>query len=179
MAGYAVLLRGINVGGSRKVSMADLRLVLETLGYTDVRTYLQSGNAVVDAGRKRPATVAREVEKALADELGMDIAVLVRTHSELTAVVEANPFPEAVEKPNLLHVAFLSEQPKPAEVAGLDPDRYAPDRFAFGADRALYLWYATGAGRSKMDATGAFKIGGVVTARNWNTVRKLVDLTAD
>jgi uncharacterized protein (DUF1697 family) len=178
MAKLAILLRGINVGGNARLAMPDVRRVLESLGYTEVQTYLQSGNAVVEAGRKSPSTVEREVYAALNAEFGLPNAVMVRTHRQLEAVVKGNPFPEAAtEAPKFLHVAFLADKPDPAVVATLDPEMYAPERFAFGDDRELYLYFANGSGRSKM-ATGSPMKLGMTTSRNWNTVLKLAELTA-
>lgn len=178
MAKVAILLRGINVGGKSKLAMPDVRRVLATLGYSDVQTYLQSGNVIAEVGRKSPSTVERAVYAALNAEFGLPTAVMVRTGRELAAVVEANPFPaEAAREPRFVHVAFLADKPDPAEVAALDPDRYAPERFAFGPDRELYLYFANGSGRSKM-ATGEPMKLGWTTSRNWNTVVKIAELTA-
>jgi uncharacterized protein (DUF1697 family) len=180
MRRYAVLLRAVNLGSHGRVSMADLRRLLESLGYADVRTYLQSGNAVVSSSERDPGRLGRAVEKALSDELGIDTGVLVRTGPELAAVIAGNPFPEALAKPALLHVAFLSADPTRAAMAGLDPAAYTPDEFRLG-DRAVYLRYATGSGRSKLGpALGRVlaPIGVVATARNWNTVKALADMTA-
>jgi uncharacterized protein (DUF1697 family) len=173
---YAVLLRGVNVGGNRKVAMADLRRVLESLGHTDVATYLQSGNAVVTAAESDPAKLERRIEKALSTQLGIDTRVLVRSHDELAAAIEANPFPDAVKEPRLLHVAFLDRDPTPAARRRIAPDAYLPDEFRFG-ERAIYLRYAEGAGRSKLSQAPWDRLGVVATARNWNTVVELARRT--
>jgi uncharacterized protein (DUF1697 family) len=180
---YALLLRGVNVGGHRKLSMSDLRAVLSSLGHADVSTYLQSGNAVLTAPRTTSAKVAQQVQDALAAELGVHTRVLARTHPELLAVIAANPFPAAAaEKPAWLHVAFLSAAPAAKAGAALDAAALAPDEFALG-DRAVYLNFVTSPGRSRLAeiVTKAVLKGtpdAVATARNWNTVLKLADLTA-
>lgn len=171
MPRYAVLLRGVNVGGHRRLPMADLRRALEALGYTDVKTYLQSGNAVVTAPDDDPARVAGRIEK----QLGIGSDVLVRTGPELAAVIAGNPFPDAVANPKLLHVAFLAAQPDPARVAALDPAKYAPDEFRLG-DRVVYLRFAVSSGRSKLAVDALARFGVVATARNWNTVVALASL---
>ena len=179
MPRYAVLLRGVNVGGRSKLAMADLRALLSSLGYTDVTTYLQSGNALISSP-DGPGRVEGRIEEALAAEVGMTTRVLVRTGADLSTVIEQNPFPDAVDaKPPALHVAFLSAQPDPAHAAELDPDAWAPDRFGLG-DRAVYLWYAHGSQQSKL-AAGVLgqlargDLGLAATSRNWNTVRTLAD----
>ncbi|HEY3010433.1 MAG TPA: DUF1697 domain-containing protein [Micromonosporaceae bacterium] len=174
---YAVLLRGVNVAGNRKVAMADVRRVLESLGYADVSTYLQSGNAVISADKAKPDALERRIEKALASELGVDTRVLVRTHAELEAVIGANPFPAALAEPKFLHVVFLTADPTPAAVARMNPAAYAPDEIEFG-DRAAYVRYARGQGRSKLTPAVWNRLGVAGTARNWNTVGALARLTA-
>jgi uncharacterized protein (DUF1697 family) len=174
---YAVLLRGVNVGGNRRVAMADLRRVLESLGHTEVETYLQSGNAVVTTDRTDAGTLERRIEKALAKELSVDTRVLVRTHAELDAAIKANPFPGAVNEPKFLHVLFLTGEPSATAKKKIDPEAYAPDEFRFG-DRAVYVRYASGQGRSKLTPAVWERLGVPGTARNWNTVVELARRTA-
>lgn len=166
---YAALLRGINVGGNAKIVMADLRALLEGLGYDDVVTLLQSGNAVFTASKPRAA----DIEDAIGRQLGLDVTVLLRSATELRRVVDDNPFPAAVKEPKNLHVGFLSAPPASVEI---DADAIAPDRVAFGA-REMYVWYANGMARSQVGKHASEKKLGVrATARNWNTVTKLVAL---
>ncbi|MGH2686379.1 MAG: DUF1697 domain-containing protein [Actinomycetota bacterium] len=169
---YAALLRGINVGGNTNIAMADLAGLLKGLGYENVSTYLRSGNAVFDA-RKRPKP--EDIESAIERELGVDVKVMIRTHDELVAAVEANPFPEAVENPKTLHVSFLSAAPKSPHV---DADAIAPDEVAFVGTQ-MYIWTPNGIGRSKVSQHASDKkLGVAATARNWNTVLKLVEMTS-
>jgi uncharacterized protein (DUF1697 family) len=174
---FAVLLRAVNLGSHQKVAMSELRRVLESLGYTDVATYLQSGNAVVTSPATDSARLAGDIRTGLSKELGLDTAVMVRTGPELAAVIADNPFPDLVAHPTLLHVAFLSAQPDPAQVARIDPTKYAPDEFRVG-DRALYIHYANGAGRSKLTSATLARLKVDATGRNWNTVRALAEMTA-
>jgi uncharacterized protein (DUF1697 family) len=105
------LLRGINVGGRNRVAMAQLRELMEALGYTGVETLLQSGNVVF--GSKQPAaTSERRIAKRLHAETGLDIKVLVRTRAELAAVVKRNPLGEHADNPKHHHVVFLSARPQ-------------------------------------------------------------------
>lgn len=168
---YAVLLRGVNVAGHRRVGMADLRELLEDLGYTAVSTYLQSGNAIVTTAGGTARALERAVEAALGERMGVRTDVLVRSAAELAAVIEANPFPEAASNPKNLHVAFLSGPSPKAQVESLDPTDYAPDRLVLG-DRVAYLHYANGSQRSKLGPVLA-AFPGVATTRNWNTVQAL------
>ncbi len=175
MARYTALLRGINLAGRRKVPMARLRELLEGLGYEDVATLLQSGNAVFATSERGAAKIAGRIEAALADDLGFDVTVMVRTEPQLAKVIEQNPFPEeARREPSKLLVAFLDGRPAASAVAAIDPDAYAPDRFEVVGD-VIYTWYPNGAGRSKLgDGVWRKHLGGIeATARNWNTVTKL------
>jgi uncharacterized protein (DUF1697 family) len=160
----------VNVGKHNRVAMADLRALLAGIGATDVTTYLQSGNAVVSA---EPDRLADRVEQALADTLGLPVRVLVRTAAELRAVVEANPFPDKVATPKLLHVAFLEHEPDPAVVDAFGL-RHGSDEIALG-ERALYLSYETRSFDSPINAV-LNKLPGAWTTRNWTTVTKLLDL---
>lgn len=164
----AILLRGVNVGGRRKVVMADLVKLLERHGYTDVSTYLQSGN-VFASGR----VDAAEIEKIIEDALGHDVDVITRSHDELREVVAGNPFTRHLDEPAKLAVAFCDR----ATTATIDKDAYAPDEVIIkGKD--IYIWYPNGLGRTKIDASFGRKLGVVTTTRNWNTVLKLLALTA-
>jgi uncharacterized protein (DUF1697 family) len=176
MPRYAILLRGVNVGGNRKVAMGDLRELLESLGHTEVSTHLQSGNAILSSSMRSTRRLGQQIEKALAADLGVDTRVLVWSAGELAAVVEANPFPESVRTPKHLHVAFLSEQPGADQAKATAPDAYAPDEFRFG-DRVVYLRYADGSQGSKLDRV-LIGLKGVATTRNWNTVEALARKTS-
>ncbi|MFD3803956.1 DUF1697 domain-containing protein [Streptomyces sp. NPDC058611] len=176
---YAALLRGINVGGSRKVPMAELRAVLEGLGHGGVQTYLQSGNAVFSSARQDPAALARELEAAIEAHFGFRVPCLVVDGAYLRAVAEACPFPAAELEGRQLHATFCSEQPGPERFAGLDAAAYLPEEYRVG-DRVVYLYAPNGLGRSKLAealARPAVVKGIDATTRNWNTVAKLVELT--
>lgn len=178
---YAALLRGINVGGNRKVPMAELRAVLEDLGYDGVRTHLQSGQAVFTAGHGDEDTLAAEVARALERRFGFPVEVIVRDHVYLRAVADACPFPAADLQPKQLHVTYFSAPVDAARFAEIDPAVHLPEEFRLG-DRALYLYAPDGLGRSKLAeqlSRPRLTRGLVATSRNWNTVLKLVELTAE
>ncbi|PNG23466.1 DUF1697 domain-containing protein [Streptomyces cahuitamycinicus] len=176
---YAALLRGINVGGSRNVPMADLRTLLADLGHGDVRTYLQSGQAVFSSGHRGEESLAREIAQAIERRFGFGVDVIVRDHAYLRAIADACPFPAADLEPKQLHVTYFSAPVTPDRFAEIDRDAYLPEEFRLG-DRALYLYAPNGLGRSKLaEHLSKPRIGkGVIaTTRNWNTVVKLVEMT--
>lgn len=177
MTTYAALLRGINLGAHKKIAMGDLRAALESLGYGDVETYLQSGNAIFTT-EKAEATVGREIETAVKSRFGHEVKVLVRAPDELAAVVAGNPFPEAATEPTRVHVAFLSATPDDKRMARIEPAAFAPDELHLG-DRAIYLRYPNGAGRTKLtNDLLERRLGVTSTSRNWNTVSALLERVA-
>ncbi|WP_405793496.1 DUF1697 domain-containing protein [Streptomyces sp. NBC_01506] len=179
---YAALLRGINVGGNRKVPMAALRDVLAGLGHGDVATYLQSGNAVfTDTTGADESTLAAALGDAIAEKFGFAVDCLVRDAAYLKAVADACPFPAASLQGKQLHVTYFSEPVGPERFAAIDQEAYLPEEFRLG-DRALYLYVPDGLGRSKLGAalsSPRLYRGTIATSRNWNTVVKLVELTHD
>ncbi|KAA6222516.1 DUF1697 domain-containing protein [Streptomyces albofaciens JCM 4342] len=171
------LLRGINVGGHNKFPMARQRELFAALGYRDVTVLLQTGNIVFADPGTPPEETARRIEAGIADGLGFPVPVLVRTRDELAAAVAANPFPQAAAEPKTLHVTFLSDVPAdPSPLEVLDSGAYAPDRLRL-IGRELYMWCPNGVGRSKLaDTVSRTRLGVTATARNWNTVTKLLAL---
>jgi uncharacterized protein (DUF1697 family) len=171
------LLRGVNVGGKRSLPMAALREVCEEIGWTGVRTWIQSGNVVFRAPSAPTATLEQALQDALMARCSLDVPVVVRTAEELAQAVANNPFlPET--DPELLHVGFLQGWPTAAAVASLDPERSPPDEFAV-VGRELYLKLPNGMARTKL--TSAWldrRLGTVVTARNWRSVLALAELVS-
>ncbi|MFG3246456.1 DUF1697 domain-containing protein [Streptomyces sp. NPDC048187] len=176
---YAALLRGINVGGSRKVPMADLRALLTSLGHDAVRTHLQSGQAVFASDHGDEDSLAAELTRAIEQRFGFPVDVIVRDHAYLEAVVQACPFPAAELEARQLHVTYFSAPVTEERFAPVDRAAFLPEEFRLG-DRALYLYAPDGLGRSKLaEALAKPRVnkGVVATSRNWNTVTKLVELT--
>ncbi|WP_306336230.1 DUF1697 domain-containing protein [Streptomyces sp. KL118A] len=176
---YAVLLRGINVGGHKKVPMAELRTLLEGLGHGGVRTYLQSGNAVLTADHGDDESLAAEVRAAIEERFGFAVDVLVRDHAYLKAVADACPFPAADLEAKQLHVTYFSGPVDAARFASVEQRAFLPEEFRLG-DRALYLYAPDGLGRSKLAeqlARPGLTKGLIATTRNWNTVTRLAEMT--
>jgi uncharacterized protein (DUF1697 family) len=171
---YLALLRGINVGGHKRVEMAALRQLATGLGLADARTLLQTGNLVFRA----PGRPAAEIEEALESEtrrrLGVTVDFVVRTARALTALVAANPFPsQARTDPAHLLVLFAKRPPEAASIAGLTAA--IKDReIARAAAGHVYVYFPDGVGRSRLTPSLIDKsLATRVTARNWNTVLKL------
>lgn len=176
MARYVALLRGINVGGNKKVSMAQLRELMEQLGYTDVATLLQSGNAVFTSKEKSPAKVIKQLETAIAKEFGFEVSVILRTRDELEAAIQANPLPGADDAPSQFLVMFLSDVPDKKKLQAIDPAAYLPDEFRV-VGREIYARFPNSIRDSKLATVlGGARLGVTPTGRNWNTVKKLLEL---
>lgn len=176
MTGYVALLRGINVGTRNRIAMADLRALLGRLGYTDVRTHLQSGNALFDSAHGDSAKLAAEISEAIGSELGFSVPCVVRSRQDLARVVADNPLADVATDPAKFVVIFLSRPP--VTLADLDPAGYPPERFAVG-EQEVYVWCPDGVRNIKLSHSffeKREKDGMVATARNWNTVTALLDL---
>jgi uncharacterized protein (DUF1697 family) len=164
------MLRGVNLG-KRQVKMADLRAAVESLGHTDVATYLQSGNvAFTPAGRGTEG-----LAPALTAALGMEIEVVLRTGTELAGVIAGNPYP--ADDPTKVVVTFLADSVPSAALDDIDQRPFAPEEFTFNG-RELYLKLPNGQARSKLMEVLVKRDLGTVTTRNWRTVTALADLTA-
>jgi len=173
MRSYVALLRGINVGAHNRVPMADVRSLMTGLGFADVRTHLQSGNVVF----RGPDAPSADVERAIADrleaDLGLPVAVLVRTGAAFLDVVAGNPL--VGDDPARLMVLFLSEPP-PGRLTDIDPARYAPEVFAVRTTE-IYVYCATGILESPLlKLFSDRRLGCAVTARNWRTVTRIAEL---
>ncbi|HEX5250291.1 MAG TPA: DUF1697 domain-containing protein [Gaiellales bacterium] len=173
-----VLLRGINLGPRNRIAMPQLRKLLETAGFDDVRTYVQSGNIVLST-RRRPESTAVACEKLIGDELGLDIPVVVRTRDELAEIVRRNPLGDVADDPKRYQVSFLDGEPDPKAIEKLAAAAAGGERIeAIG--REIYAWHPDGIARSKMWAALAGKgIGVKATARNWTTVTTLLHMAED
>jgi uncharacterized protein (DUF1697 family) len=172
VATYIAFLRGVNLGPTNKIAMPALRAMAEDLGYTDVATYINSGNLIVSTPKKA-ATVEREISKAIKDTFGRPIDVTVRTPAQLKEVLAENPYPDG--NPSQVTVAFLTKAPaKDAKdrVAAVAKN-YEP--FAF-AGQEVYVNYSQGIGKSKLAEKFSDIIGVSSTVRNIQTVERVLAL---
>jgi uncharacterized protein (DUF1697 family) len=175
MTSYALLLRGVNVGTKNSLPMAELRAMLAKIGCREVRTYVQSGNAVLRTERLA-GDLTRAIEKSLEEYMGRPIATTVRTLGQMKAIVDANPFETVATNPAHLCVTFLSNDPTASEVAPLHARGFEPELFRISGTE-IYTWHPGGQGRSPLAAAlGQLKLRGSVTTRNWNTVQKLLEM---
>ncbi|GEL16775.1 DUF1697 domain-containing protein [Pseudonocardia asaccharolytica] len=175
MPSYAVLLRGVNVGG-KTIAMADLRALLSDLGFDAVRTHLRSGNAVFRTADTPPGELAARIETALTERLGMDVRCLVRTRDEMNAVIAGDPLAGVADNGSRRMALFLSADPDPALKAAHDPTALDPERIHLGR-RVIYQWCPDGFLQAPDVSAFVMKHWKlVVTGRNWNTVTKLAAL---
>ena len=166
MKAYVALLRAINVGGTGKLRMAELRELCEGCGLSDVGTYIQSGN-VVFRSRFGEARLERLLRQALAEKMGKPVGVLLRTAEQMQAIVKSNPFGQA--PPNRVYVLFMARAPGAKSLKDIE----VPGREELALrGRELYVHYPDGMGQSKLKL--AMQESG--TSRNINTVTKLVSL---
>jgi uncharacterized protein (DUF1697 family) len=167
------LLRGINVGGHNKIPMAELRSLCSELGWTDVVSYIQSGNLVFSASAS-PETLEAQLQDAIQDRFGFSVTVIVRSAADWRGYINSNPFPQASEKePNLVMLAVSKAVPAPGAEEGLR-ERAADGERVVRAGDILWVHFTGGSARSKLSPTLINRlVGSPVTARNWRTVLKL------
>ena len=155
--------------------MPQLREALEDSGFEDVSTYVQSGNVVLSSPAAAKA-VGAEVERLLAKRFDLDISVVVRTRSQLAAVVKRNPFAKVATNPKLYQVTFLEKAPAAEVVRNLEAAAAGKEQVV-RVGRELYAWHPDGIGRSKLAALMSGKgLGATATARNWTTVTRLLEM---
>jgi len=170
------LLRGVNLG-RRRLSMADLRAAVESLGHTDVETYLQSGNVVFTPAKGAGKALGAGITNALADAVGMDVPVLTRTGAQMRRIVAADPYDR--EDPTKLVVVFLEKAGDAAPTKQLDLASFEPEGLTVKGTE-IYLDLPGGQARSKLlEALGKKKVFGTAsTSRNWRTVQALAEMAS-
>jgi len=170
---YIALLRGINVGGARKVPMGDLRELCGALGHADVRTYIQSGNVVFTAKSAPPARIRTALEKRIEENFGFEVTVLLRTAAELAALTKRNPYGLDA------HVTFLEAPADAKKAKAIDPAPFVPDEFEIrGAE--VFVRCRNGYGTTKINNTFfERKLATKATTRNWKTVTTLLEWSSD
>jgi uncharacterized protein (DUF1697 family) len=178
MTRYALLLRGVNVGTKNSLPMAELRAMLKKIGCTDVQTYVQSGNAVFGT-KLGTVELTNAIEGALARYMGRPVVTTLRTHAQMSAIIDANPFAEVATNPAYLCVTFLSNAPTKSEIAPLHAQDFEPELFRVSG-KEIDTWHPKGQGRSALAAAlGKLRLRGVATTRNWNTAMKLLEMLGE
>lgn len=175
MQTFIALLRGINVGGHKKIKMAELRALCERLGFGNVRSYIQSGNLLLDSEEADTTMLEQRLKQGIAEEFGFDVPVLLLTRARLERTASSNPFVnERNEDIKALYVAFLQEEPGEEEVSALELPKGCSDEMVMSGTE-VYLFYPHGAGRSKLtNNTLEKKLKVAATTRNWKTVQALL-----
>ena len=174
---HVALLRGVNVGGKKRLPMAQLAKLFSEAGCADVRTYIQSGNVVFAATPTTAKRITELVTARIAERFGFEAPVILRPADEFARVAKGNPFLNSGMDGGALHVAFLNDLPDRRRVATLDPERSPGDSFQVRG-REIYLHLPNGVARTRLtndyfDST----LATTCTFRNWRTVMKLLDMT--
>ena len=173
MKTYIALFRGINVGGNNVLPMKDLVALLGKMGSKNVRTYIQSGNAVFEHAEKNTSQLSSEIKATINESLGFEPEVFVLELAEIERAVRSNPFPEAESEPKTLHLYFLASEPNNPDLGVLESIKSDDEQFAL-KDGVFYLHAPEGIGRSKLAAKTEKVLGVATTGRNWRTVRKVM-----
>jgi uncharacterized protein (DUF1697 family) len=176
MKNYVTLLRGINVGGRNPLPMSELSAILQGLGCRDVKTYIQSGNAVFRCA-KAPDRIAAGIADAVRTRCGFEPHVQVLDESRFADAVDRNPFAPQEPESTALHLGFLDAVPTTPDLAGLESLKAPTEQFAL-VGQVFYLLAPDGIGRSKLAARSEKLLGCPMTDRNWKTVSKIQSMLA-
>ncbi len=172
------LFRGINVGGNNKLRMADLSKLLEELGLRQVKTYIQSGNIVFQSDDQNLSDLSQQISRTVGERFGFTPYVLLLDHQALAKAAAQNPFSAAQAEPKSLHFFFMATVPTDPDLTTLESIKTPTEQFKL-IDKVFYLHAPDGVGRSKLAAKAEKLLGVEATARNWNTVAKLIEMTAN
>ncbi len=175
---YISVLRGINVGGKRKILMADLKKLYAELGFTNCVSYIQSGNVIFEYSDSQNNELAILIQNTIAEKYGFDVPVIVRTRNEWEQSVQANPYIKTHKTENL-HVSFLNENPKAELSEAISELNFEPDRFQI-IDKDVFIYCPGQYHKTKLsNQFFESKLKLKATTRNWNTVLKLLELSAE
>lgn len=177
MTTYLALLRGINVSGHNMIKMDALKTTLESIGFTNVVTYIQSGNVFIDSDEESAAKVGFIIKQQIFKTFGHDVAIVMVSKSDLEACFKNNPYLKEKEVDfKKLYVAFVSKELKTEHINDLKTSQFKPDE-AFIDKTRIFIKYAVGAGKTKLDQKYIEKkLILTATIRNWNTVTQLLQL---
>lgn len=175
---YVMLLRGINVGGRNTLPMKELRELLEEFGCRGVRTYIQSGNVVLQSPAKLASQLEKRIGTAIGNHRGFVPQVRLLSREAFAAAIDSNPYAEAEADTKVLHVGFLDNVPPNPDLDGIDRVRTKRERFHLDG-KVAYLYAPDGIGRSKLAANVEKLLGVSMTGRNWRTICKIRDLVEE
>jgi uncharacterized protein (DUF1697 family) len=178
MTKFIVLLRGINVSGQKKILMAELREMISALGFTNVQTYIQSGNIILDSKTASPELVEEKIYNLIIDNYGFEVEVFVIQPIWLNQIVNQNPYLNDVGDTKKLYLTILKEVPSNDYIKRLKAFNTAPDNYVI-QESVIYINYRDGAGKSKLSNNLIeSKLKVKATSRNWNTTLKLLELSS-
>lgn len=175
MQTWIALLRGINVGGNNILPMKELRTLLERCGFTNVRTYIQSGNCVFEAVEADGAKLSAQIASTIKGKFGFEPTIMALTKTSLEDAIHANPYPQGEDDPKSVHFFFLAAPAIRADMDALEQLRKPSEAFTL-TDHVFYLHAPEGIGRSKLAAQAERKLSTRTTARNYRSVIKIMDL---
>ena len=175
---YVALLRGINVGKNKRVAMADLRAAIESLGYENARTLLNSGNALFDSSRALRRDAAEELRMTLEKKTGVSSRFTLRSSDDFAATVKGNPLLDVADDHTRLFAAFVTDPADMVKVKPLAKQAWKPEAIALGPN-VVYIWCPNGLLESKATVAVGKALGDGVTIRNWATVMKLIALVSN
>jgi uncharacterized protein (DUF1697 family) len=174
---FIVLLKGINVGGHKKVPMAELRELLASAGFENVKTYIQSGNIILQSSEKKLVNIEKAIKKSILDHFGFEVSVLAKKRSDLKRIFDHSPFPE--EKKQKSYFTMLHNKPDDELVKIASEKEYVGEEYKI-IDDCIYFYCAKGYGQAKFNMSlFERKLNTFATARNYNTMVKLLSLSAD
>ena len=180
MKTYIGLLRGINVGGHRKIKMVDLKAMLNKMDLKDVITYIQSGNVVFKSSITNTAQLEEKIKNGIVRTFGFDVPVLVKAYNELKCIFDKNPFTDTSDIENKrIYFALLKETPQPELVAAFRKEEFKGELFEVTED-CVYLNYKIGAGKAKLSNNLIErKLKVSATSRNYRTMAKLLEMSVE
>ena len=178
MTTYISLLRGINVGGRKKMRMTDLKSVYESLHFSEVITYLQSGNVIFRHDSSDHIMLQEQIENSIEHHFGFTVSVIVRNFFQFKGIISNNPFVKRKEAINRLYISFLSGEPEEERLNNIMKLNFSPDEF-IPVEREIYLFCPASYGKTKL-SNNFFesKLKLTATSRNWKTVTELFRLAS-
>ena len=176
---FIALLRGINVSGQKQIKMANLKILFEKAGFTNVQTYIQSGNVIFNSKNSDIKTIKIKIEKKIKEIYKFDVEVFIITNSKLKSVLQKNPFIKKKKEIERLYITFLSEKPISLNISKLNEINYSPEEFVIDDD-VIYLYFPNGYGKAKLN-NNFFenKLKVMATTRNWKTANMIFDLSKE